>query len=355
MVGKIKEILEKFLIHIAVWLTFLRKEQQIKKSVPGKRQLRFIFKGFNSKRIIPYDFKKWNYKDYISDLETIKLTYINRPHSKLLRDKIIFSNFFRNYFRTPENYCLISKGKFIPLSLHHNVICYDQFLNLLDLNKKLILKPNYSSRGKGIFIIEKVGNDFKYNAKKISSLELDHFLASLNNYLVCEFIEQGDFTKGLFSLTTNTIRINSFHNPVTGETFLKFPVLRIGTSATFPVDNVSQGGLYAFIDVHSGIIQEAHQIEHPGKMIKIKFHPESSVQIYGAQVPNWVLIRNSILKTAELISPLIKIVGWDVVVTNDGFVVIEGNNGPDFFQDGGDNLIGNDKDVQKFLASVSVR
>ncbi len=140
MVGKIKEILEKFLIHIAVWLTFLRKEQQIKKSVPGKRQLGLIFKGFNSKRIIPYDFKKWNYKDYISDLETIKLTYINRPHSKLLRDKIIFSKFFRNYFRTPENYCLLSKGKFIPLSINYNVNCFDQLLQSLNIKKYINIK-----------------------------------------------------------------------------------------------------------------------------------------------------------------------------------------------------------------------
>ncbi len=229
------------------------------------------------------------------------------------------------------------------------------YFNLLTLKNILILKPNYSSRGKGIIIIKKEGDDFKYNAKKISSLELDNFLASLNNYLVCEFIEQGDFTKGLFPLTTNTIRINSFHNPLTGETFLNFPMLRMGTSATFPVDNVSHGGLFAFIDVNSGILQEANQIEHPGKLRKLKYHPESSAQIQGAKIPNWKVIRDSILKTTELISPLIKIVGWDVVVTNDGFVVLEGNNGPDFTQQGVDNPMGNDKDVQKFLASVSVR
>jgi hypothetical protein len=350
----IKKI-EKFAVFIAVWKTFLRTESQLNKSVPGKRKFGLIFKGFNSKRKIPYDFKKWKYKDYISDIETIKLTYINRPYSKLLRDKIIFSNFFRNYFRTPENYCLIKKGKFIPLSLNYNVNCYDQFLNLIILKNKIILKPNLSSRGNGIIIIEKAEDNFKANAKKMNSRELEDLLAGLDNYLANEFIEQGDFTKKLFPLTTNTIRINSFHNPSTGETFLKYPALRIGTSVTFPVDNVSQGGIYAYIDVNSGILQEAYQIVHPDKIKKIKIHPESSAQIYGACIPNWKLIRDSILKTAELVSPLIKIVGWDVVATNEGFVVIEGNNGPDFFQDDGTKLMGDEKDIQNFLASVNVR
>ena len=129
----------------------------------------------------------------------------------------------------------------------------------------------------------------------------------------------------------------------------------MGISSTYPIDNVSQGGLFAFIDVETGILQEAHQIEHPGKIKKVKFHPESSAQIYGAQVPNWNLIKNSILKTAELVSPLIKIVGWDVVVTNDGFVVIEGNNGPDFTQQGVDNPMSREKDIQDFLISVGIR
>jgi len=355
MLERLIKKIEKFAIFIAVWKTFLQKESHLNKSVPGKREIGLLFKGFNSKRIIPYDFKKWNYKDYISDLETIKLTYINRPYSKLLRNKIIFSNFFRNYFRTPEIYCLISKGKFIPLSLHYNLDCYDQFLKLINLINKIILKPNYSSRGKGIIFIEKEGDNFKVNAKRMNSKELEDLLASLNNYLVCEFIEQGDFTKKLFPLTTNTIRINSFHNPVTSKTCLKYPMLRIGISSTYPIDNISQGGLFAFIDIDTGVLQEAHQIEYPGKIKKIKIHPESSSQIEGTKVPHWDIIRDSILKTAELISPLLKIVGWDIIVTDDNFVVLEGNNGPDFTQQGVDNTMGNDKEIQDFLASVKAR
>jgi len=42
-------------------------------------------------------------------------------------------------------------------------------------------------------------------------------------------------------------------------------------------------------------------------------------------MPNWDLIKNEILNAASKI-PFIHYIGWDVVITDDGYKVIEANN-----------------------------
>ncbi len=91
----------------------MRKERGSKKISIKKFYL--LSKGFCSEHPIPYDFKENKYSDYVSDLENIKLAYINYPYGRLVRDKLVFSYFFNSYFRTPASYCTVHKGKIQPV------------------------------------------------------------------------------------------------------------------------------------------------------------------------------------------------------------------------------------------------
>jgi len=57
-------------------------------------------------------------------------------------------------------------------------------------------------------------------------------------------------------------------------------------------------------------------------------HPESGQKIAGIQVPNWTSLRSEVLRLAKLL-PATPYIGWDIVVTEDGFCVLEGNNRTD--------------------------
>lgn len=350
-----RNLFEKLYISIAVLLTFLKKEKNLGGFSLNIKKIKLFFKGFNSKRPIPYNFIKWNYKDYISDLETIKLTYLNYPYSKLLRDKYVFSVFFKDFFKTPEIFCLIDNKRILPVNSNNYINNFKSLLFLLEKEKSLILKPNFSSRGKNINLVQYSDGKILVNNRVISSDQFQELLLSLNNYLASEFIIQGSCTKNLFPSTTNTLRINSFYDPLKSHSFIKQAYLRIGTSKTIPVDNFSRGGIISFVDMDTGILNETIRRSEDGRVLKCSHHPESNELIAGKILPHWEIIKKNILNTTELIGPIIKIVGWDIIITEDDFVVLEGNNGPDFTQQGEEWPLARDKEVFSFLESVKVR
>jgi len=355
MLEKITKILEKMFIKFSILITFLKNELKTGgKSVQPKRVL-MVSKGFYSKRNIPYDFNRWGYKSYISDYEQLKLTYINYPYSKLLRDKYVFSNYFKNYFKTADTFCLVDSNKILPVHNDFYVNDTKSLLALLKNKSKLILKPNLCSRGQDIFLMEYKNESILLNGTVLNYREFEKFVMRLKNFIVSQFIEQGNFTKSLFPLTTNTLRINSFYDPNNKLAFIKQPYLRIGTSQTVPVDNISQGGLFSFVDVNTGKLQEVFKINSINKITKLTSHPESKERITGKTLPLWDEIKNSILKTTELIGPVIKIVGWDIIIRDKDFVVLEGNNGPDFTQQGIENPIALDREVLNFLKTFHIR
>ena len=350
-----RNLFEKIYILFAVLFTFLKKEIVIGRNSINPKRLFLLFRGFYSKRNIPYDLSRWGYKSYISDFEQLKLTNVNYPYSKLLRNKYVFSIFFKEYFKTTDTFCLIDNSKILPAHKDYYLNDVKGLLNLLVNQNKLILKPNMSSRGQGIYLIEFHDSVFKVNGEIWDKQKLEKFFIGLKNYIVTEFVEQGSFTKSLFSKTTNTLRINSFYNPITNTAFIKQAYLRIGTSQTIPVDNISKGGVFSFIETETGMLKEVFKINPDKTILKLTAHPENNVQITGKTLPHWGIIQTSILKTAQIIGPIIKIVGWDVIIRDDDFIVLEGNNGPDFTQQGSEYPIVTDKEVLDFLISVKVR
>ena len=117
----------------------------------------------------------------------------------------------------------------------------------------------------------------------------------------------------------------------------------------------SKGGVFSFIETETGMLKEVFKINPDKTILKLTAHPENNVQITGKTLPHWGIIQTSILKTAQIIGPIIKIVGWDVIIRDDDFIVLEGNNGPDFTQQGSEYPIATDKEVLDFLISVKVR
>ena len=107
------------------------------------------------------------------------------------------------------------------------------------------------------------------------------------------------------------------------------PVARrcFGVQATTPTDNWAKGGLEAKIDLDTGTLSPARR----NPLISREWHrrhPDTGVQIAGVRVPKWDQVKSGLLTEVEKLD-FCKYVSWDVVVTKDGFTVIEGNNPPD--------------------------
>ena len=121
----------------------------------------------------------------------------------------------------------------------------------------------------------------------------------------------------------STLRIVTYRG-VDGAQGTLVECLRMPTGQS-PIDNFDAGGITAPIDGSSGILGPAIAKDpRPGPFAR---HPDSDAHIDGHVVPHFAEARALTLR-AHACFPWVPFVGWDVVVTADGPVLLEAN--PDF-------------------------
>lgn len=96
-----KDKIRKFGIDLIGWKEFLYKKREYNSLTDSLKNVKLILRGFYSINEVPFDFRRSNSKDFITDVENIILSYQNYPNGRLLRDKLIFSLFFRNFCNVP--------------------------------------------------------------------------------------------------------------------------------------------------------------------------------------------------------------------------------------------------------------
>jgi Sugar-transfer associated ATP-grasp len=101
---------------------------------------------------------------------------------------------------------------------------------------------------------------------------------------------------------------------------------RIGNRKSAPVDNLHAGALSSLIDLDTGALSAAAE-RAADRLIMHDVHPDTQASIKGRIVPNWAALKAYILKVAAQL-PFLCYVGWDVVLTADGPVLLEGNKDP---------------------------
>ncbi len=355
LLKRIRDRIERSYITIAVWYYFIGKEIRSGFKGFGLKRLILFFRGFHYKKTIPFDFNKWKYSDYISDFEQEKLQFINHPYNKLLNNKLVFSTYFGAFFRTPQSYCVINKGSVFSVSKCTSINNINDIEALLKQSKKLMLKPLEGMDGAGIYLITFDDGNYRVNYKIYSELDLERFISSLDDYLLEEFIEQGSFTKRMHPDSTNTLRVITLIDPVTSSPIIPIATLRIGTSISAPIDFFPRGGLISYITIDNGQLSGAMTMSDSDGIVYFDKHPETHEQIKGRILPGWNELVNEILRTARAVAPLLKIVGWDIVLTEDGFTVIEGNTGPDTKIQGLDYPLAKNPKVLDFLKHHRIR
>ena len=65
------------------------------------------------------------------------------------------------------------------------------------------------------------------------------------------------------------------------------------------------------------------------KKLKKKKKSITGIKFDGFEIPYWDEIKKMVLEAA-LVNDKVNIVGWDVAISKDGPVIIEGNRGPGF-------------------------
>jgi len=261
---------------------------------------------------------------HLNERQILSTRYIDYPYNEILDDKILSSTLLKAITRVPKTLAII---------VDRHVVFPEQggmekLAPIIKSNRKAILKPHASNGGKGIHLLEFRKGSFLLDRKEVSEEQLRDLVPKQGRFLLSSYISQGSYGRRLYPRTLNTLRIITMLDPDLKHPFIAGAVQRIGTLESFPVDNVSSGGLACRIDLSAGRLGKASKIFMDRNLHWMERHPESGVRFEDTVIPNWDRICREVLELAARL-PQLPYIAWDIAVLDDGICVIETNSWSD--------------------------
>ena len=245
-----------------------------------------------------YRKSRFEIKKYITLGKMYKLRKIYNGNGDFekFNDKTKFNKIFEKYILRDwidvDNSSPEDLEKFIRK--HHRFIC----------------KPKALGGGRGIHIYEV---DAKVNITELYADKKGHILE--------EVIKQHHSIHDINPYCVNTMRITTIKEE--GDVYIISAMFRCGTKQ-IPVDNWLQGGITAAVDIDTGIIFTKGVAKVPVRKEHMK-HPVSGVVFPGFQMPYWAETVDMVKSMAGEVDD-VRLIGWDVAITENGPCVVEGNH-----------------------------
>ncbi len=254
-----------------------------------------------------YHFKDMPYEQratFISDLNRIDFCEkLNKSKNlAIFDDKMRSFEVFKDYYRRDA---LCVKGE-------KELSALEKFI---DKHSKFILKPLTGTCGKGIQIIDMTQiEDKKSYLKKLINEYCNGFK---DGFIVEELIVQVPELAQFHSSSVNSVRIATIRYKEGVEVIAAF--FRTGRGGNV-VDNAGAGRLFGTIDIQTGTVNAVGD-EFGNHYTK---HPDSMLEMVGFTIPRW----NEAIQMAKELAVIVDgnhYAGWDLALTQNGWVMVEGN------------------------------
>ena len=188
----------------------------------------------------------------------------------------------------------------------------EDFAQFLEGRGDIICKPIDGSSGQGILKC----TPEEYGDPKALYQRLRE--ASIG--IVEDKVIQHPAIAALCPTSVNTIRVATMLGDK--KEGIVYAYIRIGNGKV--MDNVDCGGMAAPVDIETGVITGVGA-NKAGETYEI--HPMTGTKIPGTQIPYWEDVKTMCLNAMHVV-PQVRFVAWDVAITEDGPVFIEGNSFP---------------------------
>ena len=224
---------------------------------------------------------------------------MNPPDKRhILDDKVLFKEKYKDLLiNTPYSVEELQKS---------------ENLKKLKTQKKIVLKESRGKCGLGTYFLSS------------DSPEAENLVAFMQRegYDLAEpYIQQHPDLQRLSPSGVNTVRIIT---QLDADDQVLITGCRQRISVDSHVDNLAAGNLVAPIDLETGVINRPAVFSDITKSSETT-HPVTGVDIVGFQVPFWKECVELALNAACL-HPENRSVGWDIVVTEEGPGLLEGNH-----------------------------
>lgn len=266
---------------------------------------------FSFKEFYNYNFEYKKKKDC--------LNYVPGYEMMRLYNEIYFDTETYNYFADKrETYNLYKKYYKRDVIYVSSLQDLGDFSVFVQEHKKFIAKPPLQNNGKGIFVVDLTDGQTK-------AYDVFSKCVAQGGMLIEEFINQGKEMSCLSINSVNTVRFITYYKDNHLTMITAF--LRMGLGNSY-VDNASQGGLFAGIDINTGkLTTDAYKKNVNDYYSK---HPDTDVAIKGFQLPEWGKLLE-VVRSIVTVYPEKTFVGWDFAYGDKGWVLIEANGGPGIY------------------------
>ncbi len=233
-------------------------------------------------------------RGYNNDLNNL---YNQKTASYVLDDKFIFLETFKDL--VGRDFMKVEKDQF------------ESFERFFNLHSEIIAKPLDSMCGEGISF-------YRNNSENVT--EVFEKLTNKDPFIIEEVIQQHPKMSQLNPDSVNSIRIYTLRKDEKAE--VMFAACRIGSGKR--VDNFHAGGMIVKIDLESGQISSNANNQ---ELESFTQHPITKTEFIGFEIPYFQEAKEITLKAALRLNNL-NYVGWDVAITTNGPILIEGNTFP---------------------------
>lgn len=195
----------------------------------------------------------------------------------------------------------------------------------------LFIKPMLGKGGRGTLRAEYIGDDSYRTPDGItrSSEELVAYLRSLSRsrpLVVQRRLFNHPDIADLCANALSCARILTVKRP-DGSFEAVHAAFRMALHADSPVDGLHMGGVVSRIDIESGRLGPATDLGFRAARGWSDVHPSTGVPIAGRVLPLWPEAR-ALAERAHAAFGYKTAVGWDIAITAEGPVALEGNSSP---------------------------
>jgi len=312
----------------------LRGELRTTFRVPWQQRLSALRQGFTSRSAVLYQLGKNDPAAYVSDLGFALRGYkINGFFNPIVGNKLVLAQLLAAYdLPHPRVLALVAKGRLLRMDTESDAAAADELHGLLaESGDALVFRPHWSGGGEGIFFLRRAKLGWSVNGIDATTADVCDLIAGLDRYVVTALVQQASYAHTIFPLAANTLRILTLWDEEAGP-FVAGVVHRFGASRSLPIDNWHQGrgGLCASIDVGSATLGPSATLDAQNRLQWMSSHPETGSRIEGVCVPHLQHALDGVLRAARRF-PEAPCIGWDAMITDTGYSILEANSPPGLF------------------------
>lgn len=296
--------------------------------MPKEERKWYITHGFSPNRKKYCGVTPENYKQYLSDFEFYRATNYKNYNDK--SSSAWFNNKLNTYYLLqpfikymPKHYYYASKGVMYPLDVEEKHNCKAEDIVSLVKIRAIAAKKCLGGHGDGFYKLEYSNGVFLANDKEITENNLKQLIENLDGYIITDFVKPAKYLREIGGEDAfGVMRAMVIYDDVDGPQFERL-MLRLGTTKSGHTQALHDY-LYIGIDENGAFFNPLIELSDYD-FEKIEVHPDTGKKLLGNSLRNLDQLK-SIVKEISGYLPTTPYLIFDIIPTDDSFVILEINS-----------------------------